>query len=78
MTDEGTLPQIRLRGVRIENEEVSEVIRKSARGNASASHRELGNEILVFSSPKIILQQGRPGTNVYSEDLGQERGPGFG
>ena len=59
MTAEGTLlihswidSQIKLRSVRIESEGRSEVVRKSARGRASAhtpiaSHPELGNEVLV-------------------------------
>lgn len=86
MTPEGTLlilgridSQIKLRGVRIESEGVSEVIRRSAKGKISAhtliaSHRELGNEILVSffangdpaigvnqkrtSNPKILLDRG--------------------
>jgi non-ribosomal peptide synthetase component F len=59
MTAEGTLlvhgridSQIKLRGVRIESEGVSEVVHKSARGRTSthtliASHPKLGSEILV-------------------------------
>ena len=75
MTAEGTLlihgridSQIKLRGVRIESEGVSEVVRKSARGRTSAytliaSHPEFGNEILVSffakDNPLIKVDQKR-------------------
>ena len=78
MTAEGTLlilgridSQIKLRGVRIESEGVSEVVRKSAKGKASAhtliaSHSELGNEILVSffanDDPSIKVDQKRTST----------------
>ena len=78
MTAEGTLlilgridSQIKLRGVRIESEGVSEVVRKSAKGKACAhtlvaSHPELGNEILVSffanDDPSIKVDQKRTST----------------
>ena len=75
MTAEGTLlihgridSQIKLRGVRIESEGVSEVVRKSAMGKTSVhtlitSHPELGNEMLVSffaaDDPLIKVDQKR-------------------
>jgi len=75
MTAEGTLlilgridSEIKPRGVRIETEGVSEVVRKSAKGRTSAHtliafHPELGNELLVsfFASddPLIVVDQKR-------------------
>ena len=89
MTAEGILlilgridSQIKLRGVRIESEGVSEVVRKSAKGRSSAhtliaSHSGLGNELLVsfFASddPLILVDQKRTSTPKVllnrSEDL---------
>ena len=84
MTAEGTLlihgridSQIKLRGVRIESEGVSEVVRKSTRGRTSAhtliaSHPELGNEILVSffanDNPSIKVDQKRTLTPKISLD----------
>ena len=84
MTAEGTLlihgridSQIKLRGVRIESEGVSEVVRKSAKGKTSAhtliaSHPELGNEILVSffagDNPLIKVDQKRTSTPKISLD----------
>jgi len=75
MTAEGTLlihgridSQIKLRGVRIESEGVSEVVRRSVKGRTSAhtliaSHPELGNETLISffanDDPSIKVDQKR-------------------
>jgi len=88
MTAEGTLlihgridSQIKLRGVRIESEGVSEVVRKSSRGRASAhtliaSHPELGNEVLVSfftnDNPSIKVNQKRTSTPKISLDRTEE------
>jgi len=88
MTTEGTLlihgridSQIKLRGVRIESEGVSEVIRKPAGGKASvhtliASHPELGNEILVSffanDNPSIKVEQKRTSIPNISLDRNEE------
>ena len=78
MTAEGTLlilgridSQIKLRGVRIESEGVSEVVRKSAKGKASAhtlvaSHPELGNEILVsfFANHDPLIKVDQKRTSI--------------
>ncbi|KAF9649477.1 hypothetical protein BDM02DRAFT_3230298 [Thelephora ganbajun] len=94
MTADGTLlihgridSQIKLRGVRIESEGVSEVVRKSIKGKASAqtlttSHPELGNEILVSffanDDPSVTVDQKRTSTPKIlldrSEDLVPIRG----
>ena len=91
MTAEGTLlihgridSQIKLRGVRIESEGVSEVVRKSAKGRSSAhtliaSHPELGNEILVSffanNNPSIKVDQKRASTPEVSLDRNQDLTP---
>ncbi|KAF9783958.1 hypothetical protein BJ322DRAFT_1067759 [Thelephora terrestris] len=78
MTAEGNLlihgridSQIKLRGVRIESEGVSEIIRQATRGRSSAhtlisSHPELGNEILVSffanDDPSIKVHERRTST----------------
>jgi len=88
MTAEGTLlihgridSQIKLRGVRIESEGVSEVVRKSARNRSSAhtliaSHPELGNEILVsffaYDNPSIRVDQKRKSTPKMSLDRNKD------
>ena len=91
MTAEGTLlihgridSQIKLRGVRIESEGVSEVVRKSARRRSSAhtliaSHPELGNEILVSffanDNPLIRVDQKRTSTPKMSLDRNEDLVP---
>jgi len=88
MTAEGTLlihgridSQIKLRGVRIESEGVSEVVRKSTRRKSSvhtliASHPELGNEILVSffanDNPLIRVDQKRTSTPKMSLDRNED------
>ena len=88
MTAEGTLliygridSQIKFRAVRIESEGVSEVVRKSARGRASAhtlvaSHPELGNETLVsffaVDNPLIKLDQKRTSTPKIALDRNED------
>lgn len=78
MTAEGNLlihgridSQIKLRGVRIESEGVSEIIRQAVKGKSSghtliASHPELGNEILVSffanDDPSIKVHERRMST----------------
>ena len=88
MTAEGTLlilgridSQIKLRGVRIESEGVSEVVRKSANGKTSAHtfislHPELGNEILVSffanDDPLIKVDQKRTSTPKVLPDRSED------
>jgi len=91
MTAEGTLlihgridSQIKLRGVRIESEGVSEVVRKSVKGKGSAhtliaSHPELGNEILISffanDDPLIKVDQKRTSTPKILLDRSEDLGP---
>jgi acyl-CoA synthetase (AMP-forming)/AMP-acid ligase II len=76
--------QIKLSGVRVESEGVSEVVRKSARGRTSvhtliASHRKLGGEILVSffvsDNPLIKVDEKRTSTPKISPGRNEELVP---